>query len=87
LRHRPALVILAVAVFAAQPSLAYVGPGAGLSLIGSVAGLLAAIGTALGFVLFWPVRALYRRLKGRGGEAAPEATQEQQPPGDRRANP
>jgi hypothetical protein len=86
MQHRVVFLILAAVGLAAQPAAAYVGPGAGLSLIGSVVGLLAAIGTALGFVLFWPVRALYRRMKGRrpGDVTAPGAPGAGQPPdGDR----
>jgi hypothetical protein len=39
---------------------AYVGPGAGISLIGATVGLLVALGMAVGFVIVWPVRALLR---------------------------
>lgn len=42
---------------------AYVGPGAGLSLLGALWGLLLAIGAALAFVIFWPLRRLMRRLR------------------------
>ncbi|RKZ50491.1 MAG: hypothetical protein DRR08_30240 [Candidatus Parabeggiatoa sp. nov. 2] len=46
-------------------AMAYVGPGAGLTLIGSLIGLVIAILTALGIILFWPVRALIRRIRGK----------------------
>lgn len=89
MRHLLPLLMLAAAVLAPQPAFAYVGPGAGLSLIGSVVGLLAAIGTALGFVLFWPVRALYRRVKGRRDAPSPDAGSpaDQPPARDRDAKP
>jgi uncharacterized membrane protein len=45
---------------------AYVGPGAALSLLTSLVGLIGAILMALAIVLFWPLRMLIRRL--RGGE-------------------
>ncbi len=44
---------------------AYVGPGAGISLIGSVVGLLAAIGTAIGIMVMAPLRAARRRAKAK----------------------
>lgn len=43
---------------------AYVGPGAGLSLLGALWALLVALATALVFVVAWPVRRMLRRKKG-----------------------
>jgi membrane protein implicated in regulation of membrane protease activity len=40
--------------------MAYVGPGAGLSLLGALWGLAVAILAALAFVIVWPVRRLMR---------------------------
>ena len=42
---------------------AYVGPGAGLSLLGALWALLIAVGTAIVFVLAWPVRRMLRRKR------------------------
>jgi hypothetical protein len=44
--------------------LAYVGPGAGLDLIGSVIALAATFGTSMFFLLMWPVRSFLRRVRG-----------------------
>lgn len=44
---------------------AYVGPGAGLGLLGALWALIAALGAALMFVLLWPVRRLLLRRKLR----------------------
>jgi membrane protein implicated in regulation of membrane protease activity len=55
---------------AAAPAAAYVGPGAGLSLVGAFWGLLVAIFAALAFIVIWPVRRLLRR--GRGAPDAAE---------------
>ena len=63
------LAALAAVFYAASLSsaAAYVGPGAGLSLIGAAVGLVLAILTALGFVLLWPFR---RALKRRRSQPA-----------------
>jgi membrane protein implicated in regulation of membrane protease activity len=58
------LTLLAVAL-APTAALAYVGPGAGLSLLGALWALLAAVGTALLFVIAWPVRSMLRRRRAR----------------------
>jgi membrane protein implicated in regulation of membrane protease activity len=46
---------------------AYIGPGAGLSLLGALWGLLAAVFVSLAFVLLWPFR---RMLTGRRNRKA-----------------
>jgi hypothetical protein len=58
----PAMAIVAVA-FAASPAFAYVGPGAGLTLLGALWGLILAIVMSVGFVILWPFRRLMRRRK------------------------
>lgn len=40
----------------AQPAFAYVGPGAGVSLLGAAAGLIVAILVAFGVIVLWPLR-------------------------------
>ena len=53
------IVVLALAPFTAAQ--AYVGPGAGLSLLGALWGVVAAVAAALLFVLTWPLRRMRRR--------------------------
>lgn len=55
------IAVLALAPLAAAQ--AYVGPGAGLSLLGALWGVVAAIGAALLFVLTWPLRRMMRRKR------------------------
>lgn len=52
------------------PALAYIGPGAGLTLMGSFFTLLAGIFIALFAIVFWPVR---RFLKKRREKTAADA--------------
>ena len=49
---------------------AYIGPGAGASLAGSLLAVMAAIATAVAIVLLWPLRLLYKKLRGRKQSAA-----------------
>jgi hypothetical protein len=67
----PSLVAVAVLVMgSAAPALAYVGPGAGLSLVGAFWGLLVAVFAAFAFVIAWPLRRLLRRRRGAPASSA-----------------
>jgi len=63
--RRAALLAISTgaAVLAAAPAFAYVGPGAGLTLLGALWGLIVAVVLSVGFILLWPVRKLLRRNK------------------------
>ena len=58
-------------VLSAQPAAAYIGPGAGITMLGALWGVVVAVALALGAVLFWPIRVLLRK---RRKPAAPAAT-------------
>lgn len=64
MRYARFAVALAAAL-AAGPALAYVGPGAGLSVLGALWGLIIAILAALAFVVAWPVRRMLKRRRER----------------------
>jgi membrane protein implicated in regulation of membrane protease activity len=55
-----ACVCLALAPLAAS---AYVGPGAGLSLLGALWALIVAIAAAVVFLFAWPIRRMRRRKR------------------------
>jgi membrane protein implicated in regulation of membrane protease activity len=67
-----AAVLCALILIAAAPSAhAYVGPGAGLSLLSALWALCATVFAAVLFVLLWPFRRLLRRRRARlAAEAA-----------------
>lgn len=60
--------------FGASPALAYIGPGAGLSLLGALWGVVAAVAAALLFLLIWPLRRLMRRQRAVTERSAIERT-------------
>ena len=68
-------LVAACLVLWALPSIAeaYIGPGAGITFIGALIGLVAAVLSAIGFILFWPIR---RALKRRKAKANPETEME-----------
>jgi membrane protease YdiL (CAAX protease family) len=64
------LSLMTLILLGAVPSaFAYVGPGAGLSLLGALWGLLLAIGAAVLFLILWPLRRLRQRARVRDDEA------------------
>lgn len=67
----PFVVALALLVGFGQDAVAYIGPGAGLSMVGAVWGLLVAIVAAFGFLLFWPIRKMFKRTPA-AAEAEPQ---------------
>jgi sorbitol-specific phosphotransferase system component IIC len=67
--HALHLVALLAAVAIPASAFAYVGPGAGLTMLGALLGVLAAIVLAITGVLLWPIRAmLARRRQARKAE-------------------
>lgn len=74
----PLAVLLVLGIV--TPAAAYVGPGAGLSLMGALWGLVVAIGAALGFVLLWPFRRMIRGRRAAQAPAKPESETAGPPP-------
>ena len=63
-----AMATITALTLAATPAMAYVGPGAGLSLLGAFWGLLVAILAALAFVVVYPIRRMMRARNKRPAE-------------------
>jgi len=57
-----------------SPALAYIGPGAGISVVGSLLSILATFFVAIGAIIFWPLRKLLKRRKARRSAVPGTAT-------------
>ena len=66
----PVLAASLCLIAAAIPAYAYIGPGAGITMLGALWGVIVAVVLAAGAVLFYPVRVLTRRFR----RPAPAAT-------------
>jgi len=51
-------------------AVAYVGPGAGISVLGALWGLIIGVVMAVGIILFWPIRMMIRKIKANKGDQA-----------------
>lgn len=58
-----AIGVCLLVLFCSFPALAYVGPGPGLSMLGSLFALLGSVLAALFMVVLWPLRVYYKRWK------------------------
>jgi membrane protein implicated in regulation of membrane protease activity len=70
--------LIAALALLLQPgtAFAYVGPGAGLTMIGALWAVILALLAALFFVVAWPVRRMLRRARHKAPAAAPKAHSE-----------
>jgi membrane protein implicated in regulation of membrane protease activity len=75
-RRIAALTLLLFAV----PAFAYIGPGSGISLLGGIWSVLVAVVLALAAILFWPIRLMVRRMRGR--RAGQRTDEQATAPGD-----
>jgi uncharacterized membrane protein len=68
-----AVPLLSLMLAWSQPALAYVGPGAGITMLGALWAVIAAILLALGGLIWWPLRTIRRRRKQAANAAATAA--------------
>ena len=65
-------LLLALALLALSGAAhAYIGPGAGVSFLGSVWAVLAGIVLTVGAILIWPIRYMIRRMRRRTDASRP----------------
>jgi membrane protein implicated in regulation of membrane protease activity len=65
MKHTGLVVIFLALLALPDMALAYIGPGAGITFIGALIGLVLAVLSAVSFILFWPVRRVWRRMKAK----------------------
>jgi hypothetical protein len=66
----PLAAVLALG-FAASPAQAYLGPGSGLTALGSIIALLGVIGLGIVGFLWYPVKRLLKRIRGASDREPP----------------
>jgi hypothetical protein len=71
-------LIATAALMVPDTAFAYVGPGAGLTMLGALWAVILAVLMALFFVVAWPVRRMLRRARHKAPSvaAAPKASAE-----------
>ena len=73
MKHVPALLAFSVTGLFAADALAYIGPGAGISAIGSLLALFATVALAIVGFVWYPIKRHRRRLREKrtqSGQAA-----------------
>ena len=71
---RKILILTGLLMALPLSAFAYIGPGAGISVLGGLLGILTTIVVAIGAILFWPVRKMLKRKKSAAAaETDPEA--------------
>jgi hypothetical protein len=63
--HFAMAIALGLWLATTAPASAYIGPGAGITMLGALWGVIMAVVIALGAVVWWPVRALRRKITRR----------------------
>ena len=69
------LTLVVLAPFAS----AYIGPGSGISVVGSLLGLLATIVLALGAVMLWPYRRMMKKRLQKANAEGEEGSLDSEP--------
>ena len=76
--NKPTVILVAFTLLlTAGTAHAYIGPGAGISVLGSLLGILTTVLVAIGAILLWPLRTYMKRRKARreataGAETRPD---------------
>jgi protein-S-isoprenylcysteine O-methyltransferase Ste14 len=65
------LLVILIFLLTSTSAAAYIGPGAGISVLGSLLGILGTIVVAIGAILFWPIRKMMKRRKAASSSESP----------------
>lgn len=57
------IAFIIIAMLIAPPVSAYIGPGAGISVLGSLLGIIVTIVVAIGAIVMWPLRKLLKKKR------------------------
>ena len=69
------ITLTILALLFASPTMAYIGPGAGISVLGSLFGIIVTIIVAIGAIIMWPLRKLFRIKKKKKPTAETDEAQ------------
>ena len=67
--------MLLLALLMTTPAVAYIGPGAGLPVIGSLLAILSTILLAIIAIVAWPVRKMLKKKKARAAEESADTAE------------
>ena len=56
-----------IALLFSSTAFAYIGPGAGISVLGSLLGIIVTIVVAIGAIIMWPLRKMLKKKKAAAG--------------------
>jgi hypothetical protein len=73
--RRPAfflILTIALTFLYCDSAMAYIGPGAGITLLSAIWGVIVAFLLAISAVVFWPIRLILRRRRNRAAKRVSE---------------
>jgi hypothetical protein len=76
MKFTSSVIFLFLGLTVPATAFAYVGPGAGLSLLGALWAFIVALGMALAFIIAWPVRNMLRKRRAQLSQAREEEPSE-----------
>lgn len=71
--------VLLGALMISPAAMAYVGPGAGVTMLGALWGVIVAILFVIGGLLYWPIKVLFRKRDGKATTSSPPDPAEADP--------
>lgn len=69
------LILAVLLLLLASTAHAYIGPGAGIPVLGSLIGIVITIVIAIAAILFWPIRKMLKRGKNKAKAQENQSTE------------